>query len=268
MKISDIILTLGVACLAFTLTAVPPNVSEAIAQDQTDPVVEVADTGKLDVKIKGTDTAYTVGDLIELDAVVSGVNGDVTYDWKILPPVDFKVWSDGSKILLGTGSKSTSYTVFLAVGVLYKNGTEPTQSLETRIATIAVTQDGGSSNHPRPSPPSDTIGNFGEAAIKLADEIRITDFYSQEEKIADAKLLAANFDLISKQVKDGTITSLEQALNKTREFNRGFANREIWTNWFNGITAKMADANTNGAFQDLNGVTTVWSDIAKGLLSL
>jgi hypothetical protein len=158
--------------------------------------------------------------------------------------------------------------VFLAVGVLHKNGTEPTQSLETRIATIAVTQDGGSSDQPRPSPPSDTIGSFGEAAIKLANEIQITDFYSQEEKIADAKLLAANFDLISKQVKDGTITSLEQALNKTREFNRGFANREVWTNWFNGITAKMADANTNGVFQDLNGVTTVWSDIAKGLLSL
>lgn len=228
----------------------------------------------VDVKIEGVEKSYAVGDLIEIDAVVTGLGGDakVKYDWKVTPEVKFKVWPDGSKVLLGTGPKPTNYTIYLAVAAL-TNGAEPTQILETRIDTATVTQEGEQVDQPAPDKPElidpkPVIGQFGTTAKELAKKVTITEFYTKAEFDEDAKLLAQNFDLIASQAESGQIDSLKLALEKTREFNRNFGNSAIWANWFSGVSEMLVKENEQGGLKTSSDVAKVWKDIATGLQNL
>lgn len=267
MKYS-IILAVAFIMGATGFTGLPSDPATAVAQSAPAPAE------KPDLKIEGVENSYTVGDLIEIDAVLTGVDdgAEVKYDWKVRPEVEFKIWPDGSKILLGTGPKPTDFTIYLAVAALAKDG--QTQILETRIDTATVTQEGEPVDGPAPENPEKAdpkppeLGAFGKAAQELAKTVQITEFYSEDEYEDDLKLLSQNFRLIVTNAKSGKITTLDEALAKTREFNRNFGNRAIWTDWFNGVSSKLEEASKDGGLGSMDDVAGVWQDIANGLQRL
>ena len=101
------IITLAIIFMMAGYTGTLGQDSQAVAQKPDVP--EVAP--EFDIKIEDVAKSYAVGDLIEIDAVVTGANGKVKYDWKVRPEVNFKIWSDGSKILFGTGPKPTNFKI-------------------------------------------------------------------------------------------------------------------------------------------------------------
>ena len=258
-----------VATVFVLATLVVSDSSNSVAQAPEDAAVAApAVQAEVDVQLAGLDEPYAVGDLIEIDAVVNGVDDPkrVTYDWKILPEVEIKKWPDGSKILLGTGPAPTEYTIFLAVGVV-SDGAQPSQQLFTRIGTVVVKQEVESSPPPAGAPPVE-LGELGKEAVRLTELVRVNEFYTQDDLKKDARALADNFNRIAAQVRSGEITSLEEALNKTREFNRSFPSRDNWAEWFSGLSAKLSTANDDGQLSTTDQIVTVWSDVANGLSSL
>ncbi len=231
-----------------------------------------ADVDTVDLKIDGVSEPYVIGDLIQLEASVSGVNPDSTivYDWKIQPEVSFKKWPDNSKIILGTGHKPEKFTVFLSVAIMTKTGQNATVSVKSIIETITVV-----STNQQPSAPDkndqieiEQLGEFGKTAVELSKQIIITEFYSKEAYTSDAKKLAENFGTISNQLKTGEITTLEEVLLKTREFNSNFPNKSIWSSWFNGLSNKLSEANDANKLETVEEMIGVWNDISNGLKSL
>lgn len=228
-----------------------------------------ADVDAVDLKIDGVSEPYVIGDLIQLEASVSGANPDSTivYDWKIQPEVSFKKWPDNSKIILGTGHKPEKFTVFLSVAIMTKTGQDATVSVKSTIETITVV-----SNNQQPSAPDqieiEPLGEFGKAAVELSKQIIITEFYTKEAYASDVKKLSENFGTISNQLKTGEISTLEEVLLKTREFNSNFPNKSIWSNWFNGLSSKLSEANDASKLETVEEMIGVWNDISNGLKSL
>ena len=262
------IITLAIIFMMAGYTGTLGQDNQAVAQKPDVP--EVAP--EFDIKIEGVAKSYAVGDLIEIDAVVTGANGKVKYDWKVRPEVNSQIWPDGSKILFGTGPKPTNFMIYLAVAAL-SDGAEPTQMLETRIETATITQEGELVEKPIPEDPAEqpkppVLGQFGQLSKDLAKKIQITEFYTEGEFSDDAKLLAQNFQLIADNATNGQIDSLDAALAKTREFNRNFGNREVWADWFTGVSEQLVQANKDGKLTSTSDVAKVWKEIANGLSNL
>lgn len=226
----------------------------------------------VDLKIDGVSEPYTIGDLIQLEASVSGVNADstVVYDWKIQPEVSFKKWPDNSKIILGTGHKPEKFIVFLSVAIMTKTGQDSTVAVKSAVETVTVVSIDQQPIDQQPIKPIEIapLGEFGKAAVDFSKQVSITEFYTKETYASDAKKLAENFGTISNQLKTGEIATLEAALLKTREFNNNFPNKAIWSNWFNKLSNKLSEANDANKLGTIEEMVNVWGDISNGLRSL
>jgi hypothetical protein len=222
-----------------------------------EPATETGQYSELEV-IK-SELSYSVGDLIDLHAAVGDLkdSDSVIYEWRVRPEVKFVRWTDGSKILFGTGHEPTVYTVFLSVSVMSPEN----HRLYTEVIDIEVS-------------PKTIVGmttktmvntDFAAVVKQLLPSVAVDSNYSREELVLDARNLSAKFFELKTRLDNGQVKGLDDALNEIRKIIDGFENAKKWEPLFVGIGAALEMENKTGSLEQQTNVSITVGSIADGL---
>ena len=205
------------------------------------------------------------GELVILEARLSNELPDFVQSakirWVVLENAQEKVcWTDGRKVIFGTGLTNTVISVGakLTLNYLVDTAIVPIvceASTEVRIGDIPV---------PDPSPDNNLTGIAQQAATWA------TALVDSDTRAKSSKALALYFKTISQSVGTGDLTNLRAVLTTSKQQNNAAltgsgVDPSKWDNWGKNVQDVLYQRYTNGDFKEVVNIKQTWWDISNGL---
>jgi len=238
------------------------------------------------IQIEGADKEYKLGDMIQLwinsdpptDSLVS-----VAYSWTVLPQQKAVIWPDMTRILFGTGSYNTDYTVILTASYVFKDdGSDQVyQRASTKIVKVSV--EGGNDPQKPQEPQNPTPPTTPEAPkdkpkldpelVGLASKsydwtsyIEIGPDYPVDNYNTDARLTSETFLAVAQAIDEGTITTIPEVIDETKSRNdRSGVEVSSWLPWFTKMSNYLEMEHSEGRMTEIEEYSKAWKEISKGL---
>jgi hypothetical protein len=222
--------------------------------------------------VSGAEKPIPIGELVVLEATLDQSAKDisaVSYSWTVLPSYkNLVTWPDGTKIILGTGTKPQTVTVILTASVVFATKeadkiTDIALKTTTSVVTVKIVQDADV-----PDDNNEPEGGLTKEVKTWLASVKSSNRYTDANIKQDANKIANNFDKISAAVAAGAIKGPQAILTATKEANDdAIGNRDAWLPFFNSLSAHLQAASKTNKLKTDDQYASTWREIAAAIKS-
>lgn len=223
------------------------------------------------VKITGADTPIKFGEVVDLQVTAQGPAPDaaeVQYTWTVVPQHDYIAWPDGSRIIFGSGTEETSYTVVVTAMYLFVSKDGETAAAKQKFVTLTkeVTIGGVQPNkpapRPQPQPKPNQTGLFNNTQTWLS-----TVNLAKAKRAQDALALSRSFRNVASSIREGALADIAAITAQTKKSNDALLGQDLpaWGGWFKNLATTLDELYKSGQVMTPSQFAAAWEEIADGL---
>lgn len=220
-----------------------------------------------ETEILGPEDTIPLGELIDLQVKPFSKTLEhlhsVSYSWTVLPvKTKMAVWPDGSRVLFGTGTQATKYTVILTASYVYvkPNAAKELTVAQKQITALKVITVGSEQTTEPPTSPD--LNNLSKEVMGWTSLVNL-DPTTKKQNAAD---LAGSFRMVAEAIDSGTITDVADIFSTVKQNNEQVlgSTQIAWKPWGAKLAEKLSGLYNSGV-KEPSQFSAVWKDIAKGL---